>query len=136
MTSLDELERSALNVRQIHAELDLSMNSLLDSLIVPGVAMPTMKVVFGGQRSPALRFRQFVFRSQVSRQDLFDQRMQSEIDKTLIEQQDILDHVPVEFGPLIAFKVVPAYSAKAALKRQLHPAQFFWADNGRDAVGV
>src|SRR5882762_1644930 len=112
MASFEELKRSALNVGQVHAELYLPMNGLLGRLIVPGVTVPTMKVIIGGQRLPALRFRQFVFCSQVPRQDLFDQRMQSEIDETLIEQQDILDHVPVDLSPLIAFKVVPAYSAK------------------------
>src|SRR6267143_656764 len=57
--------------------------------------------------------------------------MEGQIYKTLIEQQHIFDHLPIDFSPLIAVKVVPAHSPQAALKRRLHSAQFLRADDGR-----
>src|SRR5712692_3814888 len=44
MASLDEIERAAAHVGQIHGQLNFFVNFPGVSLIVPGVAVPTMKV--------------------------------------------------------------------------------------------
>src|SRR6266404_1928508 len=125
MTTLDEVERAGAHVSEINAELDFSVNLCRRRLVVPGVAVPTMKVATGRQRFPALRFGQFVVGTEVSVQNLFDQRMQREIKKSLIQNEHVFDHVPKALGLLIAVKVVPTHSTQPNLERLLHAAHLF-----------
>src|SRR5437870_13524225 len=102
MTAFDEIEGAAVHVSEVQRQLNFPMNLFRTRLVVPGVAMPAMKVALSRQGFPALRFRQFVVRSQVSRQNLFYQRMECEIDESLVEEQDVFDHVTIGLSLLIA----------------------------------
>ncbi len=46
MASFDEIERTAAHICQVHGQLDFSVDLFRSVLIVPGVAVPTMKVTF------------------------------------------------------------------------------------------
>src|SRR2546423_2720810 len=123
VSSLDDVERAAAHIGEIHRQLDFAMNFFLDGLVVPHVAVPTVKVAFCRQRLPTLRFRQLVSRAQISRQNLFDQRMDSQIYETLIEQQNIFDHESVRLSSLITIELVPAQALQPGSKCGLHSAQ-------------
>ncbi len=123
VTALDEIERAGAHVGEIKRQLDFAMDFRRVGLIVPGVAVPAVKVAFRRQRLPALCFSQFVVRAEVPGQDLFDRGMQREINETLIELQHVLDHVAIALGFLITVNVVPAQPAQAARKGALHVAK-------------
>src|SRR5882762_7203489 len=60
--SFNDIERAAAHICQIHGQLDFAMDLSLDVLVIPHVAVPTVKVAFRRQRLPAFRFREFVSR--------------------------------------------------------------------------
>ena len=51
--------------------------------------------------------------------------MDGKIKKSLIEKQDVLDHMSKALGLMIAINVVPTHSAQTCLERLLHAAQLF-----------
>ena len=139
MTALEVIECAVAHIGEIHGQLNFPVNFFRGSLIVPGIAVPAVKVAPGGQRFPALRFSQLIICSQIAAKDLFHQWMQTEIDETLVEQQHIFDQMTINFGLLIAFKVIPAHSSQTHSKGSLHIAQLLdgkQRGQNHDAVGL
>src|SRR5262245_31727338 len=103
----DVVEGAALDVRQVEPELHLPRDIVDLLLLVPGVSVPAVEISFRGQRLPALAFDKLVSTPEILVQDVFNYRMKSEVHEPLVQRQDVLHHVPVRLGLLIAVKVVP-----------------------------
>ena len=123
LTAFDEIESATPHVREIHRQFNFAMNHGPRALIVPGIAMPTVKITSGRQRLPTFCLCQFILRSEVARQNLFDQRVNCQIDKSLIEQEYVFDHVTIDLGLLVTVKVIPTRPSQARGKSFLHAAQ-------------
>src|SRR6516165_9709276 len=90
------------------------------SLIIPGVAVPTMKVPASGHGLPPLCLDQLVSIPEILSQNLFQPRVQRGIDEPLVECQDILHHAPVTFCFLVSIDVIPAHVLQSRIKRTAH----------------
>src|SRR4029079_8403623 len=108
MTAANEVEGAAFDVRQIHRQLNFSRYlRVVVRLIVPGVSMPAMKVALRRNRLPALGLRQLEFISQITLQYFLHDGMKREVDKSLVQRQNVLDHMSIGFGLFVTVKVVP-----------------------------
>src|ERR1044072_2718767 len=124
MTAANEVEGAAFDVRQIHCELNFSWYfRLMVRLIVPGIAMPAVKVSLRRNRLPSLGLSQLEFISEITVQYFLHDRMKREVDKSLVQRQNVLDHVSIRFGLFVTVKVIPAQSLQAQRKCTLHPAK-------------
>ena len=97
MTPFDILKKPAVRVRKVYTELHLARNMLNFFLVIPGVAVPTMKVPASGLGLPPLCLDQLVSIPKILSQNLFQHRVQRGIDEPLIECQNILHHAAVTF---------------------------------------
>src|SRR5260370_31677245 len=111
MSAFDVIECATANIGEIKSQFYFSRN-LFTGLIIPSVSVPSMKISFRRQRLPTLGFVQLEVVTEIATQNLFDQRVKRKINESLIEKQDIFDHVPVGFSLLITIEVVPAQSAQ------------------------
>jgi hypothetical protein len=121
MRAFDVVEGPTANIREIEGQFYFSGN-FCTCLIVPGVSVPAMKIPFGRQRLPTLCLVQFKLVSEVTSEKLFDQRMESKIDESLIEGQNVFHHVPEGFSFLVAIEVVPAQSPQPGFENLPHSA--------------
>src|SRR6267143_4035084 len=85
MSTFDVVERATANIGEIKRQFYFSRN-LFTGLIVPGISVPAVKISFRRQRLPTLGFVQLEGVTEIEGQNLFDQRVKSKIDKSLIEQ--------------------------------------------------
>ena len=132
MAAFDVLERSRFHLAQVKSQLHLAWNAVADLfLIVPGIAVPAVKIVLRRQRFPALGFAQGVRRPDISIEDALDQRMQGDVDKSLCQRQHILNREPVPFAPFVAIAIVPAHVPQTVVETRLHVAQHLVVDQRR-----
>src|SRR5438067_11898630 len=125
MRSFDEVEGTTAHVREVHRQLHFPMNRLAGRLLVPPVTMPAMKVILCRQRLPAFGFRQLISWAEIARQNFFHQWMNRDIDKTLRQRQNIVNHQAIDFGADVSVEVVPANMSQLRGEGFLHIAQRF-----------
>ena len=72
------------------------------------------------QRPPTARFGQFCVVAEVGFDDALYDRVDRHIQKSLIENQHILDHVAVRLGLLVTVEVIPFEPLEPCFKGKLH----------------
>src|SRR5260370_31553111 len=92
--------------------------------------MLAVKVSVCWQRFPALSLSQFVSRSQITIEHLPNYGVESDVDKTLIKRQHILNHMTVQLGLFVAIEIVPPKSFQSGGECALHPREL----RGRNQV--
>ncbi len=128
----DVVDRPATNVRQEEPELHFPWDGVGSRLLVPLVAVPAMEIACGWQGPPPAGLHQGE-PAQVPLQDSLDQRVERNIHKSLLEGQDVLDHVPVELGFLVSVHIAPAQQFQPRVECALHRGQLFRREEVRQA---
>src|SRR4029453_4979752 len=95
MRADDVIEGAALHICEIDRQLHFPREVLNLLLIVPSVPMPAMKIRSCRQGFPAFGLHELILSPEILSKDFGDQRMQSEVNKSLVERQDILHHVAI-----------------------------------------